>query len=118
MRNQIKTIGVICIVACVLCVVWGMVGMAYAIPSEAQQYRFDGVYAVEGTVLTVKNGQLVLIGGSNFAVDRPVRRIVNLSLWGLCFLMTLISGVVLLRLAKYGSITVTTAKEIRIDQKD
>jgi hypothetical protein len=112
MTNYMRTIGTICIVVCTLCVVWGMIGMAYTVPSETQQYRFDGVYAAEGTVFTVKDGQLVLIGGSNFSVAQPLRRIVNLSLWGLCFLMTLLCGIILLRFTKKRG---TDGQEIRVE---
>jgi hypothetical protein len=119
MANQIiKTVGTVCIIVFTLCMVWVTIGMAYAIPSEAQQYRFDGVYAAEGTVFTVKGGQLVLIGGSSFAVDQPICRIINLSLWGMCCLATLISGIVLLRVAKHGLIAETNANEVRISQTD
>jgi hypothetical protein len=119
MTNQIiKRVGNVCIIVFTLCMVWVMIGMAYAIPSEARQYRFDGVYAAEGTVFTVKGGKLVLIGGSSFAVDQPIRRIINLSLWGMCCLTTLISGIVLLRLAKHGPFAGTNANEVRISQTD
>jgi hypothetical protein len=100
MANHFKTIGTVCIIAGVLYAIWGMIGMAYSVPVEAHQYRFDGVYAAEGTVLTVRDGQLVLIGGTNFSVDQPIRRIIDIGLNRFCFLMTMISGAVLLRLAK------------------
>jgi hypothetical protein len=91
-----KILGIICITVCTVCILWAMITMAYTVPSAAHQYRFDGVYAANGTCLTVKKGELVLIGGSNFSVDRPLRRVVNLCLNGLCFLTTLTCGIFLL----------------------
>jgi CDP-diglyceride synthetase len=100
MAKQLKLTGAICIIVCLLCMIWGIVNMIYIIPNNAQSYRFDGIRAANGTVLAVKDGQLDLISGSGFSVDRPLRRFVNLSLWGLCFLMTLLSGLIFLRLGK------------------
>jgi CDP-diglyceride synthetase len=100
MAKQLKLTGIICIIACLLCIIWGMINMAYMIPNQTPQYRFDGVRAANGTVFAVKEGRLDLISGSNFSADRPLRRFVNLCLWGLCFLMTLLSGVIFLRLVK------------------
>jgi hypothetical protein len=110
MEKMEKKLGMICIVVCVACVLWAMITMAYTVPSAASQYRFDGVYAAEGTSLMVKNGELVLIGGSNFSVDRPLRRIVDLCLSGLCFLTTLGCGIFLLLREKQAAKNV-----IRID---
>jgi len=92
-----KTLGIICLIICGLSVFWVGLGAVYTPLEEPNQYRFDGVYAAEGTTLTVKNGELSLVNGLGFSVDQPIRRFIELSLWGLCFLMASISGIVLLR---------------------
>jgi hypothetical protein len=107
--RHLKLIGIICMVVGLLCAVWVMIEMTYTIPGETHQYRFDGVYASNGTVLMVKTGKLVLIGGTGFAVDHPLRRMVDLGLWGMCFVMTVVSGIVLLRLSKRKQVVVADA---------
>lgn len=98
-----KTIGIICLVVCGVFILWGIFGLAYTTAGGPNEYRFDGVRAAEGTTLTVKNGELELVNGRHFSMDRPFRRIMDQTLWGLCFLMTLIAGITLLRLANKAS---------------
>lgn len=97
---MVKTTGIICLVVCGICILWGIFALTYSTAVGPKEYRFDGVRAAEGTMLTVKNGELQLVGGGHFSVDRPLRRIMDQILWGLCFLMTLIAGITLLALAK------------------
>jgi len=91
-----KTIGIICLVVGGVCILWGIFALAYTTAGGPKEYRFDSVRAAEGTTLTVKNGELHLVNGGHFSMDRPLRRIVDQTLGGLCFLMTLIAGITLL----------------------
>jgi hypothetical protein len=93
-----KAVGIISLIICGLSVIWAGIGAFYTAAEEPYQYRFDGVYAAEGTTLAVKNGELSLVSGMGFSVDQPLRRIIDQTLWGLCFLMSLTSGIFLLRL--------------------
>jgi len=95
-----RTIGIICLAACVLSIFWIALGAFYTPVGESNEYRFDGVHAAEGTTLTVKDGKLELVGGMGFSVDQPLRRIIDHTLWGMCFLTSLISGIGLLWMHK------------------
>jgi hypothetical protein len=95
-----KTMGIICLTVCGLCILWVMFTACYSIAGDAGDYRFDGVRAAEGATFTVKNGQLELVSGSHFSVDTPLRRLMDQSFGGLCFLTTLLAGITLLRTAK------------------
>jgi hypothetical protein len=95
-----KTMGIICLAVCGLCILWVMFAWCYSVVGGANDYRFDGVRAAEGTTFTVKNGQLELVSGSHFSVDTPLRRQLDRIFGGLCFLTTLLAGITLLRSVK------------------
>jgi len=95
-----KCIGLFCVTACALCVVWLAFIPYLTVAHPEDAVRFDNVRAVEGTVLTVKDGNLVPLEGGALGVGKPLGRYINNSLWGLCFVGCFLGGLSLLTSAK------------------
>ncbi len=91
-----KCCGLFCVIVCVLCVAWLAFIPYLTIPDAEGAVRFDNVRVVEGTILTVKDGNLVPLEGGALCVGKPLGRYINNSLWGLCFAGSLLGGLLLL----------------------
>lgn len=117
MKKMAKTTGIFCLLVCGLCILY-LMSSFYLSPSVAgsKMHHFYGVSAQEGTMITVANGELCLVGnGGLLSIDAPLKHVMSSSLLWLCFLMTLISGIVLL---KVGSDRIPSSKKSQIAEQE
>lgn len=101
MKKFFKIIGISCLAICVFCTVYFLFKLYFITTLGGNQiHQFYGVSAQEGTLLTVLNGNLCLAKNASgfLSVDSPLIHTIEVILWSLCFLFTLISGIVFIRL--------------------
>lgn len=102
MEKVVKATGICCLIVCGFCILTILSIRLFSPEADNVNYHHFYVTIQEGTTLTVANGKLTQTGnGAGFySVDKPFKRYLKNSCWGLCFLASLIAGMVLLQAAK------------------
>ena len=103
MEKVARATGICCLIICGFCILV-VLSIRFFSPEakNANYFHFNGVTVQEGTTLTVADGKLIQTGSKAgfFSVEEPFKRTMKNSLWGLCFIASLIGGMVLLQTSK------------------
>lgn len=103
MEKLVKATGICCLLVCGFCILAILFIRVFSPEAKnANYFHFNGITVQEGTTLTVADGKLIQTGGKTgfLSIEEPFKRKMKNSLWGLCFLTSLIGGMVLIQASK------------------